>query len=579
MTQGESSQGGKTATATNLRARPLPAWIGGLLAVAFPVGVLGTVNAVPGTLPASTLASLALLTLIGSALSLLVTRPFSVRRDQTKEERVEPVFGKPPVLKPPVPDLSSITSLSHELRTPLNGVLGLAGLLLDDDLTPAQRNHVHAIRQSGQTLAALVDEVLDHSRMDADGIDIMETECDPRAILREVTELLALRAHTKNLGLGAVVSDSVPLTLHLDAARLRQVLTNLIGNAVKYTQTGGIAVECRWLGEADTLDGELEIVISDTGNGIAPENHARIFEVFERAPASGGAGSGLGLAIVRRTVDAMGGEINVKSAPGQGSIFTVLLPCRIGQAAVASPRPLEGQSVAVSLPCPYERAMIAAMCARLGAATDVASEDADIVLTARSEDGVPPDAAAPHIALLSLTERTEPEKLRQQGYAGYLTRPVREESLLARIALSRSTPRASTRTAAPDADKLPRTQNPKRILLAEDDPISAMLLVAMLQRMGHEAQHVGDGRAALAALRDPANRFDAILLDLELPEMSGREVAVKARAEGLDLPIVAVSASNAADVDADGFAAHFEKPIDPKRLAVTLEGLAARSAA
>ncbi|MCC0016005.1 MAG: response regulator [Rhodobiaceae bacterium] len=468
-----------------------------------------------------------------------------------------------------------LAAMSHEVRTPLNGILGLASLLLDDDLTPGQRNHVHAIRQSGQTLAALIDEVLDFSRIEAGRIDLVGEEVDPALVLRDVAELLAPRAHAKGIGLGTHVARIVPEAVELDAGRFRQMLTNLIGNAVKFTDAGGIAIICDWH-KTRRGQGTLLLSVTDSGPGIDPQDHARIFSEFEQAGENRQAGTGLGLAISRRIARAMGGDIAVTSAPGAGTTFVLTLPCRRIRAPRSRRKPLAGTSIAVELRSRMEAECLARTCRGLGATLAGPGKAPDILLTDEPESA---DARAKRtILLVSADQRPQIADLAARDLSGYLTRPVRTESLLARICASSASlePEAgrNERSAAPHEDRLPRSGTKLRILLAEDDPVSALLMVSILQRMGHEVTHVPDGVAALAALTG-GQIFDAALLDIGLPGRSGLEIARELKVARRCPPTLIAVTANAfaedrAETLAAGFTVHLAKPVEPHRLAAVL---------
>ena len=218
-----------------------------------------------------------------------------------------------------------LAMVSHEMRTPLNGILGMADLLLDTTLTPEQTTYAKAVKTSGDTLLSLIDEILDFSKIEAGRIDLDARPFDLAALVEETVELLAPRAQAKELEIASYVEDGLPRHVVGDAARLRQVLLNLAGNAVKFTDRGGVAI----IVEPGVWPGEIDILVRDTGIGIAPEEQDRIFQEFEQA--DGGiarkfGGTGLGLAISQRIVERMGGRIAVESMPGAGSTFRVTLP-------------------------------------------------------------------------------------------------------------------------------------------------------------------------------------------------------------------------------------------------------------
>jgi CheY-like chemotaxis protein/anti-sigma regulatory factor (Ser/Thr protein kinase) len=481
----------------------------------------------------------------------------------------------------------------------------MADLLRDAGLDPEHASYVEAIRGSGAALANLIDQILDFSKIEAGRLELVREPFDLRKLVESIVELLAPQAQGKGLEIVASIAAEAPRFVVGDSLRLRQALTNLAGNAVKFTQAGGVGVS---VGRAP--DGRALFKVTDTGPGVAVDRRAAIFEDFEQgdgAHARPTEGAGLGLAIAKRIVALMGGELALEDNPGGGSIFSfaIPLPACAGAPPEAAPLTLEGRRALIIARSPFEAPAIAARLAEAGAATARAEglEDGLAALSA----GPAPDlviidcalgaeatnrlalaaraaGATKSLVLFSPFERRAFGQTSLQGFDGWLVKPVRARSLFERLQ-SEFAPSANAPAAARVGARA------MRALLAEDNDINAVIAQKALRRLGFEVVRARDGeeatRLAGEAARGKAPRFDVVLMDIKMPAIDGRQAArairlVERETHAPRVALVALSANATPEDRRAGAAAGFDeflaKPVDMSALAETIERLLASPA-
>jgi signal transduction histidine kinase/CheY-like chemotaxis protein len=494
-----------------------------------------------------------------------------------------------------------LAMVSHEIRTPLNGILGMADLLGDTSVTQEQASYLKAVKTSGETLLSLIAEILDFSKIEAGRLDLAARPFALAASVEEAVELLGPRAQAKGLEICCYVDERLPARVIGDAARLRQVLFNLAGNAIKFTERGGVSI----IVEPGEQQEAIAISVRDTGIGISPDDQARIFLEFEQADGSSTrkfGGTGLGLAISKRIVESMGGSIAVDSAPGEGAEFRMILTLpRAGDAeepALAVPD-LAGNDVLIVAPAALEASMMARRLQRWGARTKVVPDEQVAaallpeqlwsVLLVDHALGTPACAALARVAaaiprrivLVTPATRSELAALGEAGFTGYLIKPVRAASLAARFADDQVfDPAGAIGPAATPEQARPNTG--LSILVAEDNEINALLARALLAKLGHRPTIVPSGAVAVEtwlAARAAGTPYDRVLMDLHMPGMDGLEAtrrirAIEAESDTPRTPILALTA-NASAEDRDaclaaGMDSFLVKPLERERLAYAL---------
>lgn len=474
-----------------------------------------------------------------------------------------------------------LASLSHEFRTPLNGVIGMAGLLEGTRLSAEQRAYVAALRESGEHLLTLVNDILDFAKLGSGQIALQIAPVGIEALLGGICELLSPRAREKGLEICWTAPPSL-CGIDADEGRLRQILLNFAANAVKFTKEGGVLLSAEI-----PAPGRVRFIVEDTGPGVPPDQHHRIFEPFaqtELGRAEQG-GTGLGLAIVRRLAQSMDGEVGVEDRSGGGALFWFEAGFRISRAP-SDGAALAGRRIAVASPNPIlseaVRRQVAA-CGGEAAELDflqAGGDTGEILLIDHALEPLKRKlhlGVAPAIVLLAPEERERFETYRRAGFAAYLIKPLRRASLVERILIAAG--QAPEFIGGAEDDRTIAAAAPgARVLLVEDNPINALLAKTLLTREGCTVEHAASGAEALTAAE--ISSYDLILMDMRMPGMSGEETARALRVQGVGTPIVALTA-NAFEEDrhrclAAGMNDFLVKPLSPDALRIVLKRWAKR---
>ncbi len=484
--------------------------------------------------------------------------------------------------------LKFLALMSHEMRTPLNGIIGMNALLLDTALEPNQRAYSESVRESSAALLALINDLLDYAKIDAGRMLLDKDPFCPKSLVQAIAELLSPRAAEKGIEIAAYVDERIPEKLIGDETRLRQVLINLAGNGVKFTDHGGVLIEAHLIGlEPDGA--RVRFNIRDSGIGVPEDMQETIFQEFSQAD-SGAAkrkeGTGLGLTIANKLVTAMGGDIGIESKVNAGSLFSFELA--LGHEGAPAVRAPVKQTVVIATRSQMLARALNMQLSSLGVDQVIQTESAEEAGKALASapgavllcdiylagDGAlfGLENAGRSIVLLSPLARDRLSALREAGFDSYLIKPIRQSSLYEQVAgkeggcpgkLEKITPRA--------ADIAKPNGIARRVLLAEDNQINAVLATTLLKRAGHHVDVAINGAEALDALRRAD--YDIVLMDMHMPEMDGLEATQAIRALPGDearIPIVALTANAMGSEERKCFVAGMDdflsKPFEPDDL-------------